>query len=213
MTEPNAGHAGINRLILLVGIFALLLLGVLWLVWPSGESQRSQPALPPAPLEPRDIVLYFSDAEGLYLISEEQQIAGCNDERQCIAQTLEALAAGSQSLLPVIPQRTRVLGVEVEEDLARVNFSRELVDRHPGGSLSELLTVYGLTNTLAVNFPYLRRLQIMIEGKVVPTLKGHVDISRPVKAEFRYSQAPETEEETAGDPPEGQKTSPGDGQE
>lgn len=184
-----------NKLILLIGAFALVLLLILWAVWPSQHPQPGNVAVPQTSPEPRDIVLYFADPAGLYLISEEQQIAGCNDERQCIAQTIEALAAGSQYLQPVLPGRTRVLGVEIEGDLARINFSRALVDMHPGGSLSELLTVYSLANTLAVNFPYLRQLQILIEGNVKPTLKGHVDISRPVMAEFRYSHAPEQSKE------------------
>lgn len=190
--EQKNRPARFNRLLLLVGLLALILFGVLWLIWPSTTSQRQPQGTTQAQLEPRDIILYFADLKGLYLVSEEARIAGCNVERQCIAQTLEALAGGSQDLQPVIPQRTRVLGVEIEKDLARVNFSRELVERHPGGSLSELLTVYGLTNTLAVNFPYLRRLQILVEGRKLATLKGHVDISRPIKAEFRYSQVPET---------------------
>ncbi len=189
-----------NRFILLIGILALILGSVLWAVWPSRQSLPGDVVVQQLSPEPRDIVLYFVDPAGFSLVSEEQQIAGCNDERQCIAQTIEALATGSQRLQPVLPARTRVLGVEVEGDLARINFSRELVNRHPGGSLSELLTVYGLTNTLAVNFPYLRRLQILIEGKIEPTLKGHVDISRPIKAEFRYSYVPDARDEDASLP-------------
>ena len=190
MTTQEDRHFSVNRLLLLVGLIALGLLIALWLFWPSAQQYPQTSIVPPPPVEPRDVVLYFADAEGLYLVSEEQQIAGCNDERQCIAQTLESLAAGSQRLQAVIPRQTRVLGVEVEENTARINFSRELIDRHPGGSLSELLTVYGLANTLAVNFPYLHSLQILVDGKELSTLKGHVDISRPIKSEFRYSQAP-----------------------
>ncbi len=189
-----------NRLILLIGAFAVVLALILWMVWPDSNEKGSAVVVPQATYEPRDVVLYFADPLGLYLVSEERQIAGCNDERQCIAQTIEALAAGSLRLQPVIPARTRVLGAEIEDDLARVNFSRELVDLHPGGSLSELLTVYGLTNTLAVNFPYLRRLQIMIDGKKEETLKGHVDISHPIKAEFRYSRTSVTRDQEVETP-------------
>jgi spore germination protein GerM len=179
-----------NRLILLVGVFVLALSLGLWAVWPTPQPMSEDTALRQLSIEPRDVVLYFVDSAGFSLVSEEQRIAGCNDERQCIAQTIEALAQGSQQLQPVLPGRTRVLGVEVEGDLVRIDFSRDLVDRHPGGGLSELLTVHGLTNTLAVNFPELHRLQILIEGKIESTLKGHVDISRPLKAEFRYSYVP-----------------------
>ncbi len=184
-----------NKYFLLAGIFALVLGLILWAIWPSGQTLTESSAGQYLTLEPRDIVLYFVDSSGFSLVSEEQQIAGCNDERQCIAQTLEALASGSQQFQPVLPARTRILGVEVEGDLARINFSRDIVDMHPGGSLSELLTVYGLTNTLAVNFPVLRRLQILVEGKIEPTLRGHVDISRPIKAEFRYSYVPKAQVE------------------
>lgn len=177
----------------LLGLLALMLGLLLWANWPAPQTLSDDAAVQPLAPEPRDVVLYFVDPSGFALVSEEQQIAGCNDERQCIAQTLEALSAGSQQFQPVLPARTRVLGVEVDGDLARIDFSRELVNRHPGGSLSELLTVYGLTNTLAVNFPDLRRLQILIEGRIEPTLKGHVDISHPIKAEFRYSYLPPAE--------------------
>ena len=189
-----------NKLLMLLAVFATILVLILWAVWPSGDSLYDDTAIPILSPEQRDVVLYFVDATGFFLASEERQIAGCNDERQCIAQTIEALSAGSQQFQPVLPQRTRILGVEVEEDLARINFSRDLVDRHPGGSLSELLTVYGITNTLSVNFPNLRRLQILVEGKIAPTLKGHVDISRPIKAEFRYSYVPEERKGTPSVP-------------
>lgn len=186
-----------NRLLMTLGAFSLVLMLVLWAIWPSPQSLSEEVDVRQVRPEPRDIVLYFVAPAGFSLVSEEQQIPGCNDERQCVAQTFEALAAGSQTLQPVIPVRTRILGVDIEGDLARINFSRDLVNGHPGGSLSELLTVYGLTNTLAVNFPHLRRLQILVAGEVEATLRGHVDISRPIKAEFRYSQAPESQAETA----------------
>ncbi len=199
-----------NRLIIVIAAFILVLMAVLWVIWPSPQPLSGNTAMRQAQPEPRDIVLYFVDPAGLSLVSEEQQISGCNDERQCVAQTLEALAAGSQQLQPVMPPRTRVLGVDIEGDLARINFSRDLVDGHPGGSLSELLTVYGLMNTLTVNFPHLHRLQILIDGQVASTLRGHVDISRPIKAEFRYSHVPEPQAEIdpVSDPGPGQ-TVPG----
>jgi len=191
-----------NKFLLLFGSFVLALALLLLWAWPDRQDPLVRNGVAPQP-EPRDIVLYFADPTGVSLISEERQITGCNDERQCIAQTIEALTIGSKNLQAILPQGTRVIGVEVEGDLARVDFSRELVNRHPGGSLSELLTVYGLANTLTVNFPSLERLQILVEGQVQKTLKGHVDISHPIKAEFRYSQSSEALESELVPPVEG----------
>ena len=78
----------------------------------------------------------------------------------------------------------------MENDLARVDFSRQLVDYHPGGSLSELLSIYSIANSLNENFPYIRQVQILVEGELRQTLKGHARIDQPVYADFSYSQPP-----------------------
>ncbi len=80
----------------------------------------------------------------------------------------------------------------MENDLVRINFSRHLVDHHPGGSLSELLTVYSLMNSLSESFPYLRQMQILVDGEIRQTLKGHVRIDLPVYVDFTLTQAPDT---------------------
>lgn len=172
---------------ILLALLALFLIFALLWWWQSRQTTPSSPVVAAPTIEPREVVLYFVAPTGLQLSAEERKIAGCNDERQCIAQTLDALADGSVDLQAVIPARTRVLGVEIVQGLATINFSRELSDHHPGGSLSELLSVYSLANTLRVNFPYLRSFQFLVDGKKRATLRGHVDISRPIEADFRFT--------------------------
>jgi hypothetical protein len=70
------------------------------------------------------------------------------------------------------------------------DFSRELASHHPGGSLTELMTVYALADTMAANFPHLRQLTILLEGKAVETLKGHLALGQPIVADFQYSRPP-----------------------
>jgi hypothetical protein len=53
-----------------------------------------------------------------------------------------------------------------------------------------LLTVYGVANTLAVNFPHLRQVRFLVAGQDVETLRGHVDLRAPVPADFRYGRPP-----------------------
>lgn len=171
-------------------VLVILLLGIALFWWRQKTPSSVEPTAMVVPdTEAREIVLYFVDSTGLQLAAEERKIAGCHEERQCIAQTLVALAEGSAELQAAIPARTRILGVDVAQDLATINFSRELSDYHPGGSLSELLSVYSLANTLRVNFPYLRYFQFLIDGEKRSTLRGHVDIFRPVEADFRFSPA------------------------
>ena len=57
-----------------------------------------------------------------------------------------------------------------------------MASTHPGGSLDELLTVYAIVDALTVNLPSITGVQILIDGKEVDTLAGHVDLRRPLPA-------------------------------
>jgi spore germination protein GerM len=46
-----------------------------------------------------------------------------------------------------------------------VSFSKNLVQDHPGGSASEMATVYSLTNSLTANIPEIKAVKILIEGR------------------------------------------------
>lgn len=139
------------------------------------------------PSAAREVILYFSSADGQTLLAEPRQIAGCELDEDCLTSTVQALIDGpSGDMVPILPSRTTLLGLAVEGSLVQVDFSRELIDAHPGGTQSELLTVYGLADTLTANFPHLRQVQILVEGSPVTTLKGHVDLRRPVYPDFSF---------------------------
>ena len=63
---------------------------------------------------------------------------------------------------------------------AFVDLSREVVSAHTGGTLNELLTIYTIVNALTVNLPAVRAVQILVDGKEVQTLAGHVDLRQPL---------------------------------
>jgi hypothetical protein len=62
---------------------------------------------------------------------------------------------------------------------------------HPGGSLTELLTVQAIVHAVTANLPAVQRVQILIGGKEVDTLAGHVDIRRPLIADDALLREPE----------------------
>ena len=63
---------------------------------------------------------------------------------------------------------------------AFVDLSGEIMSKHPGGSLDEIFTVYSIVNALTVNLPAITRVQILVDGKEVDTLAGHVDLRHPL---------------------------------
>ncbi len=177
--------------LVVVGILAGY--GIGYFLKEARQPDQRIPILVEPELPPRDIELFFADSNGSYLLPEGRQIRGCEDDRECIISLLSELVKGSQQgQQPVLPEQARILSVELENDLVRVDFTRQLVDHHPGGSLSELLTVYSLTNSLVENFSYLRQVQILVEGQPQQTLKGHVRIDQPIYADFSYSRPPES---------------------
>jgi len=183
-----------DRLVLVAFLLILLVFGLLFA---RKYMPPSTPVAPPeaGPAEPRqlrEVVLYFASPDGSYLVAEPRQIEDCLEEAECLRATLQALADGPlHELLPVIPPNVQIRDVRQEEGTATVDFSRELVSGHPGGSFSELLTVYGLADTLAESFPHIRQVRILVEGEPVATLKGHVDLRQPVMADFTFTRPPE----------------------
>lgn len=169
------------------GLFLLALVVALGVVL-LGTSDKPLPTTvvsDSSPLPTRGVILYFAAPDGQTLVAETRTINDCQQSEDCLRETVQALIAGSEgALAAILPDQTVLRNLAVQESLVTLDFSQELVTAHPGGTQSELLTIYGLTDTLAVNFPHLRQVQFLIEGAAVPTLKGHVDLRQPISPDF-----------------------------
>lgn len=183
----------------LIGLLLVLVTGILLGYGASWYLQQGQRATEEVPIaitkevSMREVQLYFTAAEGTFLVPEPRDIPMCDVSSDCINSLLTGLINGSQQGdFPVLPKETKILGIEVENDLVRVDFSRQLVDFHPGGSLTELLSIYSIANSLSESFPYIRQIQILVEGEVRQTLKGHARIDQPIYADFSFSDPPLT---------------------
>ncbi|MGB9660964.1 MAG: GerMN domain-containing protein [Moorellaceae bacterium] len=130
--------------------------------------------------EMKKVVLYFADPTGQKLVAEERAIPKVEGiARATVEELIKGPAPGS-SLLPTIPKGTVLRDINIRPDgLARVDFSKELVTNHSGGSLGESLTVYSIVNTLT-QFPSVKQVQILVEGQYVETIAGHLDVSSAV---------------------------------
>ncbi|MBI5048114.1 MAG: GerMN domain-containing protein [Deltaproteobacteria bacterium] len=165
--------------ILTVIIIALItvVIGIL-LLTKYGEKLPS--FLIPQKPEIKTVNLYFSGDEGIALNAEKREIAKGSLTKE-IKQSIEGLINGPKArLIPTIPDGTRFLGVEIKEGVAFLNFSKEISEKHPGGSSAELQTIYSIVNTITLNFHEVKRVQFLIEGKKAKTLAGHIDISFPL---------------------------------
>jgi germination protein M len=95
---------------------------------------------------------------------------------------LDRLISTNREVSPsqhLIPLGTKVLDLKVEKGIAYADFSKELKDNFDGGSTSEELLVNSIVQTLT-QFKDVKRVQILVEGKKVDSLGGHLDISEPI---------------------------------
>ena len=77
----------------------------------------------------------------------------------------------------MLPVDTAVLGYRQAGGTLYINFSHHLVSNHPGGSTGEILTVYGIVNSLT-DIAGVERVQILVENQIIETLAGHLNLQR-----------------------------------
>jgi spore germination protein GerM len=132
--------------------------------------------------ERKEVLLYFSDSEGEYLVGEKRKILRKNAVQDEAKETIIELIKGpSGKLIRTLPPRTELLTLEISNaGVAGVNFNPALSKDHPGGSSAEMMTVYSIVNSLSLNFPQIKRVQILIDGKPIATIVGHLSLEQPV---------------------------------
>jgi len=133
-------------------------------------------------VERKEVVLYFSDSEGEYLVGEKREISRKNEVKEEAKEAILELIKGPKGkLISTLPPRTKLLTLQIsDEGLAKVNFSPALSKDHPGGSSGEVMTIYSIVNSLCLNFPQIKRVQILIDGKPAETITGHLSLKQPI---------------------------------
>jgi len=126
------------------------------------------------------VVLYFADQQAQYVVPEEREVQQ-GDEATTELVVRELMAGPDDPYLnATIPAGTKLLGVEVMDGVAYVNFSKEFRDNCPGGSASELMTLDSLVYSLT-ELPEVEKVQILIDGARQDVLAGHATIAEPLE--------------------------------
>ncbi len=130
----------------------------------------------------QEISLYFSDDQAMYLVAEKRMITLEENApvEKLIENIVQELIKGpqNQTLIPTIPPETRLLTVEVEKELAKINFSEEIQTTHWGGSTGEIMTVNSLVNSLT-EINNIDEVLILVEGETQESLAGHLYTKEP----------------------------------
>jgi spore germination protein GerM len=155
---------------------------------PDAEPAAATAAQTPAnasPAVPRiKATLFFASEDGQALVPVEQEIPlaeGTVGQARALVEA-QLAATPPPPLISSIPQGTKLRALFVSDrHEAFVDLDAAVRDKHPGGSMNELFTVYTIVNAITTNLRDVERVQLLIEGREVDTLAGHVDLRRPLR--------------------------------
>lgn len=183
--------------VVLAGAVVALLLGwvvVRYVSRPSAPVSAGAQATPAAQEPGRRIgaSLYFVSEDGMRLVAVEREVAYAPTPiEQARIILAEQLGPAPEPYAQAIPPGTTLRAVFVTDaGDAYVDLSKEVTTAHRGGSLDEAFSVYVLVNALTVNLPAISRVQILVEGREVDTLAGHIDVRQPLRKDLRWLEAP-----------------------
>ncbi len=127
--------------------------------------------------------LYYVSLEGTRLVPVDREVPFGEGPIEQAKRILEAqVAAPPPGVVSAVPAGTALRALYLAEGgEAYVDLTREVADAHPGGSLNENLTVYTIVEALTTNLPAIASVHLLVDGREVDTLAGHVDLRRPIR--------------------------------
>jgi len=176
------GVAAVGGAVLIFGMFV-------WLPRLTSRAARTTtvgaapaPVAPAAPGRKIKARLFYVAEDGTKLTSVERDVAYGEGAVEQAREILSAqIAPVAEPLVSAVPAGTTLRAVFITDSGdAFVDLSRDVVTGHSGGTLGELLTVYTIVNALTENLPAVTAVQVLVDGKEVETLSGHIDLRRPL---------------------------------
>jgi germination protein M len=139
--------------------------------------------------------LFYVADDGVHLVRAERDVPYGEGTLEQAREILAAqVAPVPEPLVSAIPPGTTLRAVFLtEKGEAYVDFSREIVTSHSGGTVDELLTVYTIVDALTENLPAVTAVQMLVDGKQVDTLAGHVDLRTPLAKNLSWVLTPNSQ--------------------
>jgi len=169
--------------VLALALFAWGMIALLERLTARNADVPAAASAPPAAAETPHIsvTLFYATPEGDALTPLRREVPLAQG---LVAQGRQILTAQLQPppgpYISTIPSGTTLRAFYVSEKGDAFVDLTGIAAAHPGGSLTELLTVHAIVNAITANLPAIQRVQILVDGKEVDTIAGHVDIRRPL---------------------------------
>jgi len=126
-------------------------------------------------------LIWFSDQQERFLVGEKRYIFKEDYPAVQAKEVIKAVLEGSKSgNVNTFPAGVSLRDVKIDAaGIAYVNFTKSLTKLHPGSSSSEMASINSLTISLTENVPEIKKVKILVEGKELTSIKGHISTLRP----------------------------------
>ncbi len=144
---------------------------------PGAASARPLPAPAAGPAERIRLMVAYDD-DGM-LVPKEASVAlplEPGDRAKEILRTLLALYTERPSPHPLKEDADIKNVFLVNNELCVVDLNAAFAEGHRSGILVEQFTLASMVETIAANFPQVRRVKFLVEGQERETLAGHADL-------------------------------------
>lgn len=171
---------------LVAGLIVLLVMGPRWLTTVPEDAET--PSVSAADVRKIRARLFYVDEQGTGLQGVEHEVIYGESTAQQARRIIEAqIAPAPAPHVSAIPAGTKLRTVFfTKAGELYVDLSADVQTNHPGGTTNETLTVYTLVSALTANLPAVSSVQILIEGREVDTLAGHLDLRRPIEQDLKW---------------------------
>ena len=150
---------------------------------PAASAAVALPVQPPAaPGRKIKARLFYVSNDGTKLTAVDREVAYADGAAAQAQEIVSAqLAAAPAPFVSAIPRGTRLRALYLNsKGEAYVDLSKEASAAHTGGTQDEVLTIYSIVDALTANLPAVTSVQLLVDGKEVDTLAGHIDLRRPL---------------------------------
>ncbi len=155
--------------------------------------QTSTP--PPTPEVPQmtNVAVYYlkTTDNDSYLVREVHQVEKTPEIAQAALNELIKGNPVTPGAARVLPADTKILGIKIDQGLATVDFSPEVLRANVGSS-GEVLGIASIVNTLT-EFPSIQKVSFTVDGQVAKAIDwwGHVGLSeQPFKRDLSNVNEP-----------------------
>lgn len=157
------------------------------------------------------VSVYLLDANQELLIARRLETGGSGEaQAREVLEELVRISNDEQNAQSApLPPDTSFHSIAVNEDLVTIDFDANFRNQDFwGGSEHEYLALQALVNSLT-EIPGIRRVRLLIDGKPIESLGGHVDLSEPLERDESVIARKEAPDRDLAHRDPGARSSPG----